>query len=312
MNNFKRLERLRENVTLEHQINIFEPELLGLRGDTTFKTSITIRDVDKEGRTIRLYRGHTNKTVMGGRTMIQEQYFGIRPNPQHHLTLNELLEIPHTTDVYSDSDNKLYKQREVRYFCIGNGAENTAVSGTSFEARNSETSLYNTVPFRCVPESADLSELEAQNYRLRKKIIIKEKTYIAYYAKKMELENLFLTWNGNDYVPVREHTVAGGLTDHSHPLAGSDVKVFSVFNLSIDKNEFKEWYKITHGTLQLAKLSELGMIAAYDAPLRKAEDDPDNGRMELATAELASKMTHSPIPMDSESHSRKIRYSIFS
>lgn len=296
-------------VYLQHSIL----EKAGLiNGNTGLQTSITFKDTDNRGRTMRILSYGHNKTILSGRCMLQELTFGVQPNPQHHITLNDVLAIPHTTNVYENDDPKLYRQRTVDYFCIGNGAENKTVPGTSFDARDSDTNLYSIVPFRCVPEGADLSELEAKQYRLRKKIEIKGKYYWAYYAKKMKIDKMYVTWNGNNYIPVPEHTEARADTDQAHPLSGANVKIFTIFNLEVAANEFKEWYRLKNNTLQLAKLSELGLISGYDCALTKGEEDPDNGRLELATAEVFAKMTHSPIPMDSEGNSRQIKYSIFS
>ena len=271
--------------------------------ESTLDTAIQIKD-GPNGKII--LANLTNMTVLGGRLKIQEDLYGLTPNPNQHLPLNrpDMLNVPHSVNTF-DAGKAL--ERRIKWFMIGTGGENLSVPFSTYKPKNYETKLYNEVPFRCVPLNADLTETEAASYRLRKPITIANDQYWAYYAKVMTVDSLDLTFNENNYVPLIADTTPVQKNDTSHRLSGGKVIAVSRFTLTITETEFKEWYRLkNNGLLDGARLSELGLIFGLDTP-----NSLVNGRLEVADAEMAAKLTHSPVPMDEEGSSRVVEYRIY-
>jgi hypothetical protein len=266
--------------------------LVGTDTDTIFRV---------DGREV--YRT-PNTTVLGGRISLIENSFGINPNINQHLTLNQIMGIPHsqTTNVIL---NKI--ARKANYFMAGDGASSIAVPGKVYKPKNYETKLYHALPFRFVPTSSDLIGSEREKYRLRKIINVNENEYVGYFAKIYEPGELYLQYNDAEYLPNEVHTVPVNENDSTHDLLGGSVLCYIQFVLAIEPYELKEWFQVNNGSLELASMSEAGLI--YGADL---ENSLDGGRLELAAAELFSKVTSKPFYLDSEGSARDIVYKIYS
>jgi hypothetical protein len=244
-----------------------------------------------------------NTTVLGGRISLIENSFGINPNTNQHLTLNQIMGIPHpqTTNVIL---NKL--NRKANFFMIGDGASSIAVPGKVYKAKNYETKLYHVIPFRFVPSSSDLSAGEREKYRLRKIVNVEEREYVAYFAKIYEPGEIYLQYNDAEYLPNEAHTAPVDENDSRHDLLGGSILCFIQFTLAVEPNEAKEWFQVTNGSLELASISEVGLVYGADLP-----NASDNDRNELAAAELFSKVTSKPFYLDSEGSARDIVYKIY-
>jgi hypothetical protein len=253
-----------------------------------------------DGREV--YRKH-NSTVLGGRISLLENSFGLEPNMNQHLTLNQIMGIPHaqTTNVIL---NKL--KRKGDYFMVGDGASSIAVPGKVFSPKNYETKLYHALPFRFVPSSTDLASSVKDKYRLRKIINVNEREYVGYFAKKFEPGTLYLQYNDAEYLPSEGHTVPVDENDQTHELSGGVVFCFIQFTLPIDPIELKEYFQVTNGSLELASMSEAGIVYAADL-----DNSLDGDRKELAAAELFSKVTSKPFYLDSEGSARDIVYKVY-
>ena len=289
-----KVERYEENIAREDVINEYK---------STLDTAIQIKDT-KDGKLI--LANLKNMTVLGGRVKIQEDLYGLTPNPNNHLILNraDMFNVPHSVSTFQ---NGQALNRRTKWFTIGNGGENPAQPLKIFSPKNYETNLYNSVPFRCVPLNADLAEADAAQYRFRKPITINGNQYWAYYFKAFTVDELLLSFNETIYIPLKEDTVPVSANDTNHRLSGGKVICTSRFNLTVTENEFKEWYRLTNqGNLDGARLSELGLIMGLDAVNEQA-----NGRIEVADAEMTAKLTHSPVFMDEEGSSRVVEYKIF-
>jgi hypothetical protein len=256
-----------------------------------------------------------NTTVLGGRTSLLENAFGLTPILSQHLTLNEIIGIDHpkTEDVIMKRLNGVSRQAD--YFMVGNGASSLDVPGVVYSPKNYETRLYNAIPFRFVPETTDLTENEKADYRLRKSDIeIGGNRYIAYFAKKFEPGVLKLEYGDDTYIPnlspvAGDHSVPVQETNEAdHPLSGGSVLCYIEFTLSIEANEMKEYFQVIDGNIDRASMSEAGIILGADLPLSSSEPD---GPKELAGAELFSKVTSKPFYLDSEGTSRTIVYRIY-
>jgi hypothetical protein len=272
-------------------ISVEDSTILGTDTEVIFKIG------DRE-----VYRTQ-NSTTLGGRISLIENAFGLDPNINQHLTLNQIMGIPH-----SQANNVIVNKmgRKAEYFMAGDGASSVAVPGKVYSAKNYETKLYNAIPFRIVPASTDISENEKQIYRLRKIETIQGIDYIAYYAKHFEPGVLYLEYNEAEYLPIESHTVPVDENDSDHLLRGGSVLCYIQFTLSIEPNELKEYFNLINGSIDLASMSEAGIVLGADLP-----NALDKGNKELAGAELFSKVTSKPFYLDSEGTARTIVYKIY-
>jgi hypothetical protein len=249
-----------------------------------------------------VYQTH-NTTTLGGRMSLLENSFGLTPIVNQHLTLNSMMGINHdqTNNVIL---NKL--ERKADYFMAGDGASSIAVPGKVYNPKNYETKLYHALPFRLVPVSSDINSIEKQIYRMRKLEIIRENEYFGYYAKKYDPGVLYLEYNDSDYLPTEYDTVPVDENDSSHALLGGSVLCYIQFTLAIEPNELKEYFQVLNGSIDMASMSEVGIILGADLP------KSDDLSKELAGAELFSKVTSKPYYLDSEGTARTIVYKVYS
>lgn len=265
----------------------------------------------------------SNTAVLGGRARILEGWFGKKPVREMHLTQNELLEIPHSVDIFAESSN-LYKDICIKGFCVGDGARNPQNIQQEFRANNSETKLYNIMPLRCVEETSDLSAEEQKKYRGRKKIALNGKNYILYYFKLVEADKISMEHEKANYVPKFSDTVAvpkdnaidpeTGLASPGQNIAGpnssnSPVYIFTKMKIQIEANEFKEYYKLkNNNSLNDAGINEIGIIFGVDQINKQEGEAP---RQELTDIEIAAKMTFPHQTMAAENISVSIEYIIY-
>lgn len=263
-------------------------------------TTICIKD-GKTGRV--LYSGH-NTTVLGGRVAQLEEIFGLNKNSNQHLLINDSLGVPHSES--NNVLNSMTQKRSCGYFMAGNGAASVDVPGKYYTPKNYETKLYNAIPFRMVPVTSDLLSSEQEQYRLRKIVTVNGVDYAAYYAKAFEVGSLILEYNSAEYAPMESDTTQVDENDSTHRLSGGSVLAYVEFFLNIEQNELKEYFQIMNGTLQGASMSEIGLVYGADLP-----NTLDNGRQELAAAELLAKITSESVSMSQEGNSRVIQYRVY-
>ena len=257
----------------------------------------------RDKKTGRLIQSTHNTTVLGGRIALLEEMFGLTRNKDQHLMINNSLGIPH-----SETDNVLNsatQKRKVGYFMVGDGAASLETPGKCYSAKNYETKIYNPIPLRMVPLSADLSTTEQENLRLRKIVNINGVDYVAYYAKKFEPSSVILEYNGAQYKPIDSHTTPVDEADTTHPLRGGSVLAYITFSISIEENELKEWFRITSNISKCA-MSETGLILAADLP-----NGLDHNRNELAAAELFTKICSTSTSLSEDGSSRIITIRMF-
>ena len=246
-------------------------------------------------------------TILPGRISLLENLFGLDANESNHRTLNSILEID------DDSSIERFKNREIRYFCIGIGGSTT--NNLAFNVGNYETALYNMCPIRMVPENNDLSDVERANYRLRKRINYNGKDYIAYYAKALSIDETDAlkikqgNLDGANYNINPDHTIANPPgSEANHELATSPVIVGTTYSADVSAEDFKEYWKLYHnGSLVGANISEFGFIYAKD---KEFTDDSGRTYHELQGAELFSKITSAPRFLDVENSSTSFTYTI--
>lgn len=265
----------------------------------------------------------TNTCILGGRLRTLESSFGLKPVKEQHLTLNDHLGIPHSVNIFAENSEE-YKNLKVLGFCIGDGARNKQNIEQEFKAANCETKLYNIVPLRCVEENADLSAEEAKRYRGRKKISINGKNYIVYYFKLLDSEKIYMEHEGANYIPKFSDTVPVPKQYEIDPSTGekvdtttqvgpngstSPVYIFTKIKLNIEKEEFKEYYKLrNNGSLTDAGINEIGLVMGVD---KLNTQDGEAPRNEIACAELWAKMTTPHQTMAADNISVYMEYLVY-
>ena len=171
----------------------------------------------------------------------------------------------------------------IQYFCIGNGGHTIVSSGTegipfpkNKPHRSKDSGLYNILPFIIKPLEADLSRDERDKYRLRKVLEIAGELYVAYYARKM---------NVNKVAPVLVHTrIQDGIAistpfvpsindlNPPDPIIGQEndgslLSVTSKIVIDFDEQDvlrLKEACEILYGNANYAIISEIAICSGAE------------------------------------------------
>lgn len=259
-----------------------------------------------------------NATILGGRTGILEKMFNVSPTQEQHIFLNDRgifpsitadvnaypivnMTFPHSESCSTDTATGLanYNKRKVNCFMVGIGASSYGES-TVVPPYNSDTMLYNSIPFRYVLESEDILASERAKYRLRCLVTDRRNglRYIAYFAKILDLGNLNMTKDIETYIPDPTHTEA--LVD-GRILVGSTISTFLKFNMNIDENECKEYFGVgANNSLVNARVNEFGLIMGLDAPNTILTHAPSglSSYDEITGVEMVSKICNTNRPLD--------------
>jgi len=304
------------------------------KNKSLFKTDITLTDFNGD-KIISVQNHRHNMTVLAGRLTVLEKSFGIAPEKQQRLLVTDMIPVAVKKDaetgdneveslddesayLASHGQNTVFGENgttfgdKVNYFCIGNGGEVSGVQYAIHDVKNWETRLYNMVPFRCVPVNNDLTPTERAKYRIRKRIKIdngsgKEDYYYAYYAKVFDPGKINSKAGDIEYVPeVRDSNPYVGSAE-GHSMSAHNSEIFIQFDLEIEENEFKEFYRLLHNdSLTGARLTELGLISGLEGTA------PDNANhKEIYDATLFAKLVHEPVFLSTDGSRRKVTYTIF-
>ena len=221
----------------------------------------------------------TRRTVYGV-TLQSAQYFKtpmvIKPNS----TLNEKFNILQDFEV-TNAENL-----SVKYVCIGNGGLKATVGGngqlkyTILPHTPRHAALYNHLPFILRLPSNDIPAIERAKYRLRRLETHDNVSYVAYYAKLLDLSNAVTqmelrlvdqdTVISTPFVPTLEdlHPVPPVLTSNEavittgNYVAASTNVPFKMTKAEID--EFKEACNIIYGEYGYANITEIGICSGMD------------------------------------------------
>lgn len=243
-----------------------------------------------------------NQTVLPGRTQLLERSFGITPNIEQHIFIND--------NVFGETDSitgapiptaqkfgttpstalprnnlKLFNRRSVRYWCAGDGAMNKTIITQAYPPHSTNTRLLHMIPFRFVPKTSPLAESVARQYKA--KVEFDENSpyygYIGYFFKKIDFSQqngINMKVDNTDYSPSWADTAADL---NAEGLAGNYINKFKGdktqsnyidMGMNVDALEFKEWFEFNDGTLGNATISEIGLITGLDAVLEGASLTP--------------------------------------
>lgn len=236
-----------------------------------------------------------NKTVLNGRTKLLENVFPVTINTAQHLFINDNILGTYDASTGADSNaitvcntpstilprsNPVYfRQRNVEYWCAGNGAINKTVLTSSYESHSTNTKLYNMIPFRLIKADESLSDEERALYKME---VIYPSTsnlygYKGYYFKKIvydtTISGINMKVDGIDYTPAWHDTATdldATTTGIENSFKGSKTQQSYIdMTLGVKSEEFKEYFEVVDGSLGNAYISEIGLVCGLDCVLDK-------------------------------------------
>lgn len=265
--------------------------------------------------------------ILPGKISMLESMFGVQKNEDHHVTLNSLLGITYPGLDTTTLDR--FNGRAIKYVCIGVNGVSPSNPDLPYSVRDYEIGLYGengvyqggVVPIRCVPINTPLQPSERAKYRLRKIININGADYIAYYAKVIEpsdirlksasgvVEEEDIDENSENYIiDLGDTTPVVPGDESNHPRYNSPVFAFVDIDISIENDEFKEWYRIINGgSLVGAKINEFGFITGKDKEITV----DGLTYTEVEGAEIFSKVTTTPKYLNKPSSKTRSKVTIF-
>lgn len=292
----KRVVRLSDKIQTPDRLNAN-----GLAANFDTSVIIRARNIHRDGDSSIMVK--QNKTVLPGRLKLLEDNFPIDINMDQHLFLND--NVLGTTDLVTGQnlnpivlnpangirpkDNvNLYKQRNVQWWCAGNGARNRTISNSFYDSHATDTKLFHMIPFRIIEVSDNLPDEERKEYKFE--VIFGPNSdyygYKAYYFKKIKFNmtsdynGVHMNVDGEDYttklswadtVPdldgetppeARANQFKGNRTQHN----------FIDMGMSVTSKEFKEWFELINGSTADASISELGLIAGLECVRGKGNE----------------------------------------
>lgn len=218
------------------------------------------------------------RTVWGA-SLQTSLLLGLPYNPQENTTLNEKFDVEPGADLQGTIPH-------VKYLCIGNGGHRViqGADGIPYTSpinhRASDAALFNHLPFVLREASNDLTINQRAKYALRKREIINNRPYIAYYLKRMDLTNVsmslqhtnvvegnstetpFEATNGNLNPDHPELPNDGVITTDGNYLTSSAI-VPVIFD-SDDVAELVNVARILYDNEQRAAISEIGLCSGVD------------------------------------------------
>lgn len=231
-------------------------------------------------------RDRIRHTVWG--QMIQAMLFSGAPvKLPANITLNEFLNIQKNAK-FTQADRPA-----ARFWCIGYGGHAMNKQADiphipdPIEHDPRDAGLYKPLPFVLRRPNNDLTDEQRLNYRLRRRETINGQEYIAYYLKKMVVEDDVLvfhrtTKNGKQddvpYSATEENLAPVPPTlppRHVVTAANSKLHVSNEARMEFNQFDVEELYevaKIKFGDRRYAVVSEIGIVTACDVHNLRAED----------------------------------------
>lgn len=138
---------------------------------------------------------------------------------------------------------------------IGNeGAGDTY--NTVYKVNRAARSVPGMIPFRVVSVDGDLDPTDRAKYILRKV----EGNYVYYYGKKFDIDReINVEYEDGTLVP----------TDVDTTTVTKFIKTYTVYRVTIDQRDVREFFKITQGSTLRSLVNSVGLITGYPG---KADD----------------------------------------
>lgn len=245
------------------------------------------------------------RTIIGSRTLAALQQ-GKPYTPVPFSTLNEALGI-HANVMPTEGDTP-----RVRYYAIGmkghvnrQGADGGHYT-QAVQHSPDDFGLYAQLPFLLRSPNDDLTPSERTNYALRKIITVNGENFIAYYLKRIPIDNEpvkmlhhtvidgqtvsvpFVPDNSNLHPQPRDPAAVGAITTNGTYLTTSSL--MAIHFDSYDVTNLIEVAKIMFGNPERALISELALVAGSDRTL--SVTDPGQSAFNMVECVQAHITTH--------------------
>ena len=217
------------------------------------------------------------RTIYGSKLQT-EQLLGMPFTFVPNTTLNEKF------DIQSGVQPSPGQMPSICAFTIGNGGHRNAVGADGFPYTSliqhdpADAALYKHLPFLLREPSNDLTVLERAKYGLRRQIVVAGSNYIAYYAKRVNFDDVDVQLLHNtvqDDVTTTVPFVPTGanLSPTPPPIPaqgvvttnGTYLSVSSILNLSLSREDVAELIEVArlmYDNENYAVISEMGLVAA--------------------------------------------------
>lgn len=224
---------------------------------------------------------NVTRTVFGA-AMQTAQYLGKPYLVQENSTLNEKF------GVQANAAPGENERHAVQYFAIGNGGHRaiTGADGIAYTTPNNhaatDAACFNHIPFVLREVSNDLSVEQRGQYALRRLETHNGTQYVAYYAKRLTLDNVNVNLqktqiDGNNQTTTPFVPTAGNLsptpvgedagTDNVIVASGEYVSGSAVVTINFnqaDVDELREVARILYGDEKYAVISEVALVGGVD------------------------------------------------
>lgn len=199
-----------------------------------------------------------------------------------------------------------------RYYCIGMGGHVNRVGSdgghytSARKHRPTDFGLYTPLPFLLRPVGEDLDTNARRRYALRKLVTINGETFIAYYLKRVDLDDRpvemlhnttvdgvtttvpFIPSQNNLFPTPADPPVNGAITTDGNTLTTTSIQVLD-FSPQ-DAAELMNVAMIMYGNPERALVSEIGLVAASDKIV--SVTDPGQASFNMNEAVSAQIITH--------------------
>ena len=231
---------------------------------------------------------------------------GIPYQPAENTTLNEKFNVEPAADL----GNAL---PHVQYFCIGNGGHRVIVGADNIpytsplNHRAKDAALFNHIPFVIREADDDLTIDQREQYALRRREVINGVDYVAYYLKRMNVQQVSMVMQhtsvieGNStttpFVPTSDELnptppelpSTGVITTDGNYLTSS-----AIVPVLFDENDVRELVnvaQILYENDQRAVISEIGLCSGIDRVVTAEGPTGQFNYREAVGVQIASHIT---------------------
>lgn len=168
-------------------------------------------------------------------------------------------------------DSTTIKDEKICGIMIGNGGCGDTYN-TVYKVNRAARSVPGMIPFRVVPVTEDLSVTDRAKYFMR--VVRGDMAY--YYGKKFDTErSIEVEFEDGTVVPVDVDSI----------VTNKFIKVYSRYQVTIDKRDVREMFKLTQGSTLRSLINSVGLLTGYSGKATDGAEEFFNVRG-LTTANM--------------------------